>query len=93
MTTTTAPQPNLKLNFNDRDYEFSELPRTAQILLKDMMRLEQKITEQQTELRYLQAAKHTYGASLRQAMSEEEAAEFSVGSNGDGPDENGGHHE
>ena len=92
MTTTTAPQPNLKLNFNDRDYEFSELPRTAQLLLQDMMRLDQQITQQQFELRHLQAAKHTYGASLRKAMSEEENAEFSAGGSGDGPDGHGGHH-
>ncbi|MCP9878010.1 hypothetical protein KBZ17_15520 [Cyanobium sp. A2C-AMD] len=92
MTTTTAPQPNLKLNFNDRDYEFSELPRTAQLLLQDMMRLEQQIAQQQFELRHLQAAKQTYGASLRKAMSEEENAEFSVGTSGDSPDGNGDHH-
>ena len=92
MTTTTAPQPNLKLNFNDRDYEFSELPRTAQLLLQDMMRLEQQITQLQFELRHLQAAKQTYGASLRKAMREEENAEFSVGSSGDSPNGNGDHH-
>ena len=92
MTTTTAPQPNLKLNFNDRDYEFSELPRTAQLLLQDMMRLEQQITQLQFELRHLQAAKQSYGTSLRKAMSEEDNAEFSAGNSGYGPDGNGGHH-
>ena len=93
MTTTTAQQTNLKLNFNDRDYDFSELPRTAQILLQDLMLLEQKIAKEQAELRYLQAARHTYSTSLRKAMSEEQAAEFSAGSNGDSADENVSHHE
>lgn len=93
MTTTTAPQPNLKLNFNDRDYEFSELPRTAQLLLQDMMRLEQQITQLQFELRHLQAAKQSYGTSLRKAMSEEDSAEFSASNSGYGPDGHGGHHD
>ena len=92
MTTTTAPQPNVKLNFNDRDYEFSELPRTAQLLLQDMMQLEQQITKLQFELRHLQAAKHTYSTSLRNAMSEEENAQLSEGNSGEGPNGHGGHH-
>ena len=92
MTTTTAPQTNLKLNYNDRDYEFSELPPTAQVLLQDMMRLDQQVNQLQFELRHLQAAKHTYSASLRKAMNEEANAESSAGSSGDGSNGQGGHH-
>jgi hypothetical protein len=73
MTTTTAPQTNLKLNFNNRDYAFAELPRTAQLLLQDMMQLDQQIGRLQFELRHLQAARQVYGNSLRKTMNEEEA--------------------
>ena len=76
-TTLTSPaeqQANIHLNFNNRDYEFSELPRNAQLLLQDIMRLDQQISQLQFELRHLQAARHMYGASLRQAMNDEEAA-------------------
>lgn len=71
MTTTTAPQPNLRLNFNNRDYEFDELPRTAQLLLQDMVRLDQELGTLQFQVRHLQAARQAYGARLRQTMNEE----------------------
>ena len=71
--TTTAPQTNLKVNYNDRDYDFSELPRPAQLLVQDMLRLDQQVNQLQFELRHLQAARQIYGSSLRQAMSEEES--------------------
>lgn len=76
-TTLTSPaeqQANVRLNYNNRDYEFSELPRHAQLLLQDIMRLDQQISELQFELRHLQAARHAYGLNLRQAMNDEEAA-------------------
>lgn len=82
MTTTTAPQPNLKLNFNNRDYEFEELPRTAQLLLQDLMGLDQQIGKLQFELRHLQAARQVYGASLRKTMNEEATSADHEGGNG-----------
>jgi seryl-tRNA synthetase len=75
MTSTVAPQPNLKLNFNDREYDFSELPPNAQLLLQDMMRIDQQINQLQFELRHLQAARRVYGSSLGKAMSEEAQAQ------------------
>jgi hypothetical protein len=72
MTTATAPQVNLRLNFNNRDYEFEDLPRSAQVLLQDMVRIDQQISELQFQLRHLQAARHTYGSSLSKAMKDEE---------------------
>lgn len=71
MTSSTATQFHPKLKFNDRDYEFNELPRTVQLLLNDLMRIDQQIGQLQFELRHLQAAKQVYGASLRKAMDEE----------------------
>lgn len=71
MTSSTASQLHPKLKFNDRDYEFNELPRTAQLLLNDLMRIDQQIGQLQFELRHLQAAKQVYGTSLRKAMDEE----------------------
>jgi hypothetical protein len=73
MTTTTPQATNLKLNFNNKDYEFSDLPRTAQLLLQDMMQMDQQISKLQYELRHLQAARQVYGSSLRKTMVEEEA--------------------
>lgn len=75
--TTTAPPAPVKLNFNNRDYDFSELPKQAQLLLQDMMRLEQQIGQLQFELRHLQAARQVYGTNLRQTMVRE------TGGNGD----------
>jgi len=84
--TTTAPAPaaNVKLNFNNRDYEFAELPRPAQLLLQDMMRMEQQISQLQFELRHLQAARQVYASNLRQTMAQEEGTEA-----GEGPGEDG----
>lgn len=70
--TTTAPQTNPRVNYNDRDYEFSELPRPAQLLVQDMLRLDQQVHQLEFKLRHLQAARQVYGSNLRQAMSEEE---------------------
>lgn len=86
MTTSSATQPALKLNFNNRDYEFDELPRTAQMLLQDMMRLDQQIGKLQFELRHLQAAKQVYGSSLRKTMNDE-AEEQQEGGNGHSHDQ------
>ena len=74
-TTTAAAQPNVRVNYKDKDYAFAELPRTAQLLLKDMMRLEQQVTQLQFELRHLQAAQQAYSSSLRKTMSAEETIE------------------
>lgn len=71
MTSTVAPQTNLRLNFNDREYDFSELPRNAQFLLQDMMRIDQQINQLQFELRHLQTARRVYYSSFGKAMSEE----------------------
>jgi hypothetical protein len=71
MTSTAAPQLNVRLNFNNRDYEFEELPRTAQALLQDMMQIDKQIGQLQFELRHLQAARQVYGSSLRKTMNEE----------------------
>ncbi|MEB3166091.1 MAG: hypothetical protein VKO65_05405 [Cyanobacteriota bacterium] len=71
MTSSTATQFHPRLKFNDRDYEFNELPHTAQLLLNDLMRIDQQIAQLQFELRHLQAAKQVYGASLRKAMDAE----------------------
>lgn len=71
MTITTEPQVRARLKFNDRDYEFDELPRPAQLLLNDLMRIDQQIGQLQFELRHLQAAKQVYGSSLRRTMAEE----------------------
>lgn len=75
MTSTVAPPTNLKLNFNDREYDFSELPRNAQLLLQDMMRIDQQINQLQFELRHLQAARQVYGRSLGKAMTDEQQSE------------------
>jgi hypothetical protein len=75
MTSHAEPQANVRLNFNNRDYEFSELPRNAQLLLQDIMRLDQQIGKLQFELRHLQAARQVYGSNLRQAMNDDESAE------------------
>jgi len=85
MTTTTAPAPaaNVKLNFNNRDYEFAELPRPAQLLLQDMMRMEQQISQLQFELRHLQAARQVYASNLRQTMAQEEGGESSADGHGE----------
>lgn len=64
MTTTTPQATNQKLNFNNKDYEFSDLPRTAQLLPQDMMQMDQQISKLQFELRHLQAARQV-GASER----------------------------
>jgi hypothetical protein len=82
MTTTTPQATNLKLNFNNKDYEFSDLPRTAQLLLQDMMQMDQQISKLQFELRHLQAARQVYGSSLRKTMAEEEAEHPSEGMDG-----------
>lgn len=82
MTTTPTAQPNLKLNYNNRDYEFDELPRTAQLLLQDMMRLDQQIGTLQFELRHLQAAKQVYGSSLRKTMNDEAEEQGHEGGDG-----------
>ena len=74
LTSHAEPQANVRLNFNNRDYEFAELPRNAQLLLQDIMRLDQQIGQLQFELRHLQAARHVYGSNLRQAMNDGEAA-------------------
>jgi iron uptake system EfeUOB component EfeO/EfeM len=81
MTATTAPQ-SLKLNYKDRDYDISELPRTAQLLLQDMVRLDQQISQLQFELRHLQAARQIYSSSLLKSMNEEEASGATAGGNG-----------
>ena len=88
MTTPTGLQTSLRLNYTDRDYEFSELPHTAQILLQDMVRLDQQVNQLQFELRHLQAARQMYNSSLLKSMSEQENIEFSSGGNGNGSDEN-----
>lgn len=72
MTSTAVPQTNLKLNFNDRDYEFSELPHNAQLILQDMVRLDQQISQLQFELRHLKAAREVFGISLSKTMRKEE---------------------
>jgi hypothetical protein len=82
MTTTTPQVTNLKLNFNNKDYEFSDLPRTAQLLLQDMMQMDQQISKLQFELRHLQAARQVYGSSLRKTMVEEETEHPSEGMDG-----------
>ena len=82
MTTTTAPQTTLKLNYKDRDYEFSELPRTAQLLLQDMVRLDQEVSQLQFQLRHLQAARQVYSSNLVKSMSSEESAKHSANGNG-----------
>ena len=71
MTTTAAPQANLKVNINDRDYDYAELPQKAQLVLRDMMRIDQRISELQFELRHLRAARQLYGSGVRQAIQEE----------------------
>lgn len=81
MATTTAPQ-KLKLNYKDRDYDFAELPRTAQLLLQDMVRLDQQVSELQFELRHLQAAKQIYSSNLAKAMNEENGNGASTDANG-----------
>ena len=40
-------------------------------LLRDMMRIDQRIGELQFELRHLQAARQLYGSGVRQAIQEE----------------------
>lgn len=75
MTSSSATKANVKVNFNNRDYAFEELPRNTQLLLKDLMRLDEQISQLQFQLRHLQAAHHTYSASLRQAMNEQEEGE------------------
>ena len=75
LTSHAEQQANVRLNYNNRDYEFSELPRNAQLLLQDLMRLDQQISQLQFELRHLQAARKMYGSSLSSAMKEEEAQE------------------
>lgn len=92
MTSTATAPTNLKLNYNDREYPFEELPRTAQLLLQDMVRLDQQISQLQFELRHLQAARQMYGNSLRKTMQEDEhqsdrpalAGGDGKGGNGDG---------
>ena len=71
MTATASAPTNLKVNINDRDYDFSELPRTAQLVLQDMMRVDKKINELQFELRHLQAARQLYSSGVRKAMQDE----------------------
>lgn len=71
MTSAPGTQNHPKLTFHDRDYEFNELPRPAQLLLNDMMRIDQQISQLQFELRHLQAARQVYSASLRKAMDDE----------------------
>lgn len=69
----TDQQATLRLNYNNRDYEYGDLPRNAQLLLQDIMRLDQQIAQLQFELRHLQAARHVYGSSLGRAINEEES--------------------
>ncbi|MFM7312578.1 MAG: hypothetical protein ACKO0M_05325 [Cyanobium sp.] len=68
MTTANAPHVNLRLNFNDRDYTFQELPQTAQQLLKDIAGLDQQIGQLQFDLRHLQAAREVFSTALRTTM-------------------------
>jgi len=82
MTSHAEPQANVRLNFNNRDYEFSELPRNAQLLLQDILRLDQQIGKLQFELRHLQAARQLYGAKLRKTMNEEATSADHEGGNG-----------
>jgi hypothetical protein len=82
LTSHAEPQANLRLNFNNRDYEFSELPRNAQLLLQDLMGLDQQISKLQLELRHLQAARQMYGARLRKTMNEEATSADHEGGNG-----------
>ena len=72
MTSTATAPTHLKLNYNDREYPFEELPRPAQLLLQDMVRLDQQISQLQFELRHLQAARQMYGTTLRKTMQDEE---------------------
>lgn len=84
MPSATAAQYHLKLNFNERDYEFQELPEKAQDLVKDLMRLEEKISELSHELRHLQAARDMYSANLRATMMREGQNPEHHDGNGDG---------
>ncbi len=88
MTTTAAPQANLKVNINDRDYDYSELPQKAQLVLRDMMRIDQRMSELQFELRHLQAARQLYGSGVRQAIQEGEGMHDNASEQG-----GNGHHE
>jgi TolA-binding protein len=72
MTSTATAPTHLKLNYNDREYPFEELPRPAQLLLQDMVRLDQQISQLQFELRHLQAARQMHGTTLRKTMQDEE---------------------
>ncbi len=90
MTSIATAPTHLKLNYNDREYPFEELPRTAQLLLQDMVRLDQQISQLQFELRHLQAARQMYGTSLRKAMQEDEQqADRAERASGDGEGGNG----
>jgi hypothetical protein len=77
MTTTTAPQITLEFNYKDRDYEYSEIPRTAQLLPQIMVRPNQQVSELQFELRHLQAKKQVYSSNLVKSVGPEETTEHS----------------
>lgn len=93
MTTTTEPQTTLKLNYKDRDYDYSELPRRAQLILQDMVRLDQQVNQLQFELRHLQAARQVYSSSLLKSMNDEENDELSPDNSEDTSDSETGHHD
>jgi seryl-tRNA synthetase len=89
MTTIASPTTNLKLNYNNRDYEFEELPHGVQLLLQDLMRMDQRINELQFELRHLQAAKQIYSINLQRTMREQENTHAHPGGDGEGTHEGG----
>ena len=54
--TPTAPQANPKVDYNDREDEFSELQRTAKPPVQDLLRLDQQVHQLPVDLRHRKAA-------------------------------------
>jgi hypothetical protein len=71
MSGTPTAVGNIKVNINGQEYNFEDLPKNAQLLLQDLMRMDTEMNELQYRLRQLQAAKQVYLSSLQQTMSDE----------------------
>lgn len=71
MSVTSTASSKMKVNINGQEHAFEDLPKNAQLLLQDLMRMDNEINELQYRLRQLQAAKQVYLSSLQQTMSAE----------------------
>jgi hypothetical protein len=69
--TSAANRSQVKVNLNGEEYNLEDLPKNAQMLLQDLMRMENEMNELQYRLRQMQAARQVYLANLQQVMASE----------------------